>query len=694
MKTKLLLGVLFVVATLMGLFGSVFAAGFEYDIAHDITIGDNLATTVKTVVQASSSDGTTPPGTITVPLHGTDPINLKATDGDGGDVPVTKGDNELTLRLNSIQAKRSSKWNITVTYTSTSGLAIGSSTVFMVEPHDYGELNIAREQVRITSWGELGTFVTRGVEPNDKSSVAGSFVNVWENDQGALSSGFGLLFGDNALSSISFNKTLTNDSYWWQNQSIVLPPDTNQQKVFINTISPEPHKVRLDEDGNVIVEFRLRPRQTIEVSAELEIAINSYTYSLESSLLTNDIDPVLIDRYTNLTEAWADTQLEIDDVATTPVVDIVRQIYEGLAESQSDPAGDGKYEKGIARSNALIGELRANGIPARLVVGAVFGDGAKVFQIPQPGSWSEVYIPDVGWVTLDLNFEQHGSYFGVTDVQRIALALRGFDPEYPPENSASFTINFLDSEPPAVPVMKPEISATKHVIIPGFSINTLNVSMPGGVIVDNAGFVVGNSPPVSLGSLAPLQRVGMRSTSFLVGAFTSESVQYGVFSNGALTDSDVIAQATMKVSYLPMILLLVAGFATWIFSRFIWPKLRKDKTPSTTSKKEKSGKQALKMSSDNYGGDIENVDMLAALDLPDDDQVEIPIDTIPEKEQLTSTESSERQPAPTINAHERENTSPTQPAQPTSLSLEGAHQATPEEIKREMHKNRPKNLIQ
>ena len=83
-----------------------------------------------------------------------------------------------------------------------------------------------------------------------------------------------------------------------------------------------------------------------------------------------------------------------------------------------------------------------------------------------------------------------------------------------------------------------------------------------------------------------------------------------------------------------------------------------------------------------------------ALDLPDDDQVEIPIDTIPEKEQLTSTESSERQPAPTINAHERENTSPTQPAQPTSLSLEGAHQATPEEIKREMHKNRPKNLIQ
>ena len=691
MKSRILLGLLMAVTATLNMFAPARAAGFEYSFTHEVTIADNLATTVETTIRAKAGANASVPGTISVPLFGVSPTNLIARDSNDNEIAATAEGNALALRLNALQAAGAKDWTIRLSYTSTSGLSIGQSTVFMIAPFDYGEVAVANEEVTLVSGAEVGTFVTRGLKPTESSSSAGNFINTWRSSEGALKTAFGLLFGDNAVADVTFAKTLENDTYWWQTQSIVLPPDTNQQQVFINDISPQPRSIHLDEDGNVIVEYRLSPRQSLDVSANLQVVTNSYTYSLESSLLTNDIDPLLTERYTSLNDTWIDTSLAFDDAVATPVVDLAREIYEKVSEEYAAPQGDSAYAAALSRANTLVGEMRANKIPARLVVGAVFGDGARVFASPQPSAWTEVYIPAVGWMTLDPNFEQSASYFGVADVQRMALALRGFDPEYPPENSTSFSITFVDSEPPSTPVTKPEIKATKHMLLPGLTIDTIAVKMPPGVIVDNAGLLIGDDEQVKLGSLAPLQTLNIRSASMLAAAFTSESVQYGVFSGDQLADSDILAQTTMNVSYLPMIVLVLLSLLGFVSVKYLWPRIQARRG---RDKSDKESRNKLTISADAEGEDIENVDMLEALDIPQD---ETPVATEPEP---MSAQQEVKHPvanppgAPAAQPITEEAPRAVHTTPPKHIPLERAHEATPEEIRREIQRKRPRRLIQ
>ncbi len=706
MKTKFLLAAMFAFSVVMGFVGSTTAAGFSYTVETDVFVAADLKTRVETTIDATAGSGASVPGSITIPRYGVDVTDLRAVDSQDTEITVEQSELGIVLRLNVFQGRAADDWSVRVTYNSTSGLGLGDSALILLPPFDYGELNVSDEQLRITSDAELGAFVTRGGAPSDSTTIGGSFVTTWRNDDGPLVSPVGMLFGDASLADVTFNRTLENTSFWWQTQSFVLPPDTNQQQVFIRELSPKPSNVRLDVDGNVIAEYRLRPRQNLEVSARVEAVVNSYTYALDSDRLLNDIDATLIERYTNLNETWPDTVVTIDEPQTTPVRELVEQIYDAITAEFAQPQGESGYDRALARANPLVGELRANQVPARVVIGAVFGDGARAFPSPQPHAWVEAYLPDVGWVTLDPSFEQNGDYFGVADVQRVALALRGLEPDYPPGNLSDFTVTFSTEEPPAIPVMKPEITATKHMILPGLSIDTVQISMPDGVIVDNAGVVVGSDQARILGSLAPFQEVNIRSASFLAAAFTSEAVQYGVFGeSGALAESDIVVQTTSSVSYLPMLAIIVLATLGFLVYRFVIPRLGQRK--KNKAKKEKSRQRGLQVGHDKNGDDIENVDMLAALDLPKEEEAPqqhvdaSENDTDPQPEPRKVSRPTPR-PIQTTGGATGKPFKPAvpqasppkpEPQKPQPLSVGQAHDASPEEIRQALHKKQ-KNLIQ
>ncbi len=714
MKKKLLVAALLALPLVLGMVSSVRAEGYSYAIDSVVTIKENLAADVDTTIKATAGSGASVPASITVPRYGYNLLSLKAKTSGGQELTIEESDAGLVIRLNQLQGRNSDDWAVTVSYSSTPGVGIGASSVIMLPPFDYGDLKVASEKITIISAADLGPFVTRGTEPTQSTTSSGSFVNIWQNKNGPIETAVGVLYGDRSLANLTYAQTLSNDSYWWQTQTIVLPPDTNQQQIFIDEVTPRPSNVRLDVDGNVLLDYRLRPRQSVDVSISIKAAINSYTYSLGSSLLVNDIDTKLVERYTELNDTWKDTDITTEDVESTPAAELVEQIYDAVAEQYAETNAANPFEASKLRANALIGELRATKIPARLVIGAAFGDGSRTFTEPQAHAWVEVNLPDVGWVTLDPTFEQKGDYFGVADVQRIAFALRGFDPDYPPESLESFSISFSDEEPPVVPEMKPTIAARKHMILPGLTLDSVTVTMPGGVIVDNTGVVIGGDAVSSLGSLAPYQSVTLRSASVLAAAFTSESVQFGTLSGGVLNEADVTVQTTMTVNYLPMIILLGGSVLVFLIAKFIVPKLhgRKSKKDSKKSKSEKS--KGMKIAEDNAGDDIENVDMLEALNVPDDDSnyEDEPQDTTSEDE-IDEEIADEPEPRPEprpipvtapksdMSAEARDNGEPTklQPHPPKpkpkgTITLEKAQESTPEDIRRELQRRKKPRLIQ
>lgn len=610
-RALLVIGVSFsLVVSNIGGFVANAADDYDYSLSTTLTIAEGYGSTVETVVKAEQvREGASAPSSITLPIYGQNPKAVAAVLNNGQKIDVSLTDDGARLALNTLQGNPQEEWTLTLEYSSSVVIAIGSSYIAMLPNGGYDEsLTISSETREIIAAPELGSFVTRGSQPTETSSVVGERVTTWENKTGPLAQSVGVLFGNNTLADLSFNTTLSNDGWWWKTQSIVLPPDTNQQQVFIDSISPEPRSIRLDEDGNGIAEYLLRPKQTIEVSAKIRAVVSSYIYSVEDSLLLNDIDPLLTERYTSLNERWIDSSLEFEDVDTRPVAEVVEEVYDSISKEYAENQSDDPYEASVARSNTLVGELRANGIPARVILGVVYGDGSDIILDAVEHAWAEAYIPGVGWMSLDPAFEQNGDYFGVADIQRVALSIRGINSDFPPRSADNFVIGFSSEEPPTAPIMTPTISSTKYMFFPGITLNSTTVSMPAGVIVDGAGLAIGQDEVVPLGSLAPLQEVTVRSSSFLAEAFTSESVQYGIFGQTAeVTDASVITQIESSVSYLPMLFLVLAMVALYILKIVIakcarWISARRANRKSSKPKKKLETKSGAY---DDLGDDTE-----------------------------------------------------------------------------------------
>ncbi len=94
-------------------------------------------------------------------------------------------------------------------------------------------------------------------------------------------------------------------------------------------------------------------------------------------------------------------------------------------------------------TSLFVAMARSVGIPARFVSGISY-TSSDLFSEPwQPHGWAEIYLPDVGWVSFDITFNQ----YGYVDVTHIKLR-DGFDPKEPATKFEwTATKNQVDLEP-------------------------------------------------------------------------------------------------------------------------------------------------------------------------------------------------------------------------------------------------------
>src|SRR5690606_25059918 len=117
---------------------------------------------------------------------------------------------------------------------------------------------------------DLGFASVRGPKPSKTGIGVGQQVITFSDKDSQLESSPLLLFGESSLANLTFKSELKNPSWWWRDVALTLPPDTNQQKVQLRSIEPRPKNVKLDRDGNILAIYRLGPRQSLNVNAQVQ----------------------------------------------------------------------------------------------------------------------------------------------------------------------------------------------------------------------------------------------------------------------------------------------------------------------------------------------------------------------------------------------------------------------------------------
>lgn len=412
-----------------------------------------------------------------------------------------------------------------------------------------------QDGVSVTIPGKLGRPSIFGATSRDSSFESGTTTF----DFGVRKAGqpIKLLFGSNALWELDWaSSSLKNDSWWFQTRYVILPPDTNQQRVWLESVSPSPRRLFVDRDGNLIAEYRLWPKRTITLTAKSYVDSRALFYNTANTRPLADVPDELRDYTLGTSKLAGDTQ----------VLGQVRKFYDEAVKSARLREGD--TERLTSDGQKIIVELsehlRRAGIPTREVSGVTLASREQLLGSHQATSWVEVYVPGTGWMTIDPLSEQYGQ----ADPLHVGLVIFGV-PSSVPLGAQIDSLSLRAYEQAKLPEPQPgnaRVSMRRFIVVPGLAINRTQVSMPAGIVIDNAA-TSADGRQMSFGSLAPLQKIGRWSASVGSQSWRSGSIEFG--RGGGQGLGEVLSHGSVRVNYslaVAEVLLLIVGI-WWMVRR-------------------------------------------------------------------------------------------------------------------------------
>ncbi len=316
-------------------------------------------------------------------------------------------------------------------------------------------------------------------------------------------SGIFVLFGDKQIYKLNLTYHISNPNLFPIKTEIAIPPDTQYQDVYVNSLSPKPLDVYKDSDENWLAVYSLGPKTQQLITADVLVSVypapkNNNKENLSSYLYTTDAkyweskDPQIQSIAKNLHSAYDVYKFVVSNLSYNynKVLDANTRL--GAKDALKNP----KNAVCLEFTDLFIALARASGIPAREVEGYAYTQNSKLRPLSLVKdvlhAWPEYYDFDKKqWLMVDPTWGNTTSgldYFYTFDFDHIAFVIKGKDSNYPVpaggykfnSDSKDIAVKFADKIE-AIPINKFDVA----VDIPSDYLSGFPIS--GRVTIQNLG---------------------------------------------------------------------------------------------------------------------------------------------------------------------------------------------------------------
>lgn len=330
-------------------------------------------------------------------------------------------------------------------------------------------------------------------------------------------SGISIAFGNKQTYSFVIKYHLENLNLFPIKTEIAIPPTTNYQEVFIDSIDPKPINVIEDKDGNWLAQFALSPSQKMDIVVKGESELSLYPQRKELS--EKDFFEYLKEK-----PYWETSDQKIKELATT--LKTPAAIYKYVVKTLNydfSRVTDSKPRLGARASlqnpysavcmeftDLFIAIARAAGIPSREVDGFAYTDNSKQRPVSLVKdilhAWPEYYDKDLQtWIMVDPTWENTTGgvdYFHVLDFDHFAFTIKGHNSSYPIPAGGYKIAGFENTKDVVVELSEKEIKREQNfemlTNIPNKSLSGLPID--GSIMIKNIGNGILSLPEILIES--------------------------------------------------------------------------------------------------------------------------------------------------------------------------------------------------
>lgn len=256
------------------------------------------------------------------------------------------------------------------------------------------------------------------------------------------------VFGETQIYKAELIYHLKNTEVFPVITEVAFPPDSLYQKIFIQSISPEPSNVYQDSDGNYLGKYFLKPLESKTITFRSYIQV----FSTSRDEVKDVIEQIVQTQKNYLLSSqkyWMINNLKKIDGLTNAkdiynfTVNSLKYNYQKINSNNSRLGADGVLSRPdqavcLEFTDLFVGASREKGIMAREIEGYGFSFDPKLQPLSLVSdvlhAWPEYYNEKAGlWVPVDPTWENTSGidYFSSFDLNHIVFAIHGKKSDYP-----------------------------------------------------------------------------------------------------------------------------------------------------------------------------------------------------------------------------------------------------------------------